>query len=72
MNRSALLLAACLLAGCATTKSVGDGAQSATTTSSTVLMASATLLVGTSMMTSTPSRSIHCRAMLEPTSGRFW
>src|SRR5262249_17957621 len=35
----------------------------------TWLIASATDEVGTSTMTSTPSTSYHCRAMLEPTSG---
>ena len=34
--------------------------------------ASATEEVVTSRITSTPSRSIHWRAMLEPTSGLFW
>ena len=34
--------------------------------------ARATEEVGTSTITSTPSTSIHCRAMVEPTSGLFW
>ena len=38
----------------------------------TPFTASATEEVGTSTITSTPSRSNHCRAMLEPTSGLFW
>ena len=38
----------------------------------TSLTARATDEVGTSTMTSTPSRSIHWRTMLEPTSGLFW
>ena len=38
----------------------------------TEFTASATDEVGTSMMTSTPSRSYHCRAMAAPTSGLFW
>ena len=37
----------------------------------TSLTASATLDVGTSTITSTPSTSNHCRAILEPTSGLF-
>jgi hypothetical protein len=36
------------------------------------LIASATEEVGTSVITSTPSRSYHCRAMFDPTSGLFW
>jgi hypothetical protein len=37
-----------------------------------VLTASATEEVGTSTITSMPSRSSHWRATVEPTSGRFW
>jgi len=34
--------------------------------------ASATALLGTSTIMSTPSRSSHCRDNETPTSGRFW
>ena len=37
-----------------------------------LLIASATPEFGTSVTTSTLSVSIHCRAMLTPTSGLFW
>jgi len=38
----------------------------------TSLTARPTEEVGTSVITSTPSVSYHCRAMLEPISGLFW
>lgn len=54
MNRRALVVAACLLAGCTTTKAVGDGALDATSTSQAGPSTSSTSTSTTSTSTTIP------------------